>query len=271
MGDVVAKLADADTLAQSFPERLLGIFISPAGTLADVARKPGFVAPLIALVLGTIAVTEAVLWKIGPERIMRMTFEQSRRASSMSPEQMDQAVRQGAPIGAIFMHIIGVVGAPIALLIVAGLGLLIVNLIFGAQAKFKTVFSLICYAKLVSLLGSLMAVAVIVFGDPDHVNAQNPVPANVGFFVNPLAVSKPIYTLASFADIFTLWFLILAAIGLAEGGGRRTQGQAFVDLPGLRGFLGDLDFGNGWSVHARVIRLQREWAVAPGEKDKANS
>ena len=46
MGDVIAKPADADTPAQSFPERLMGIFISPAETLADVARKPDFVAPL---------------------------------------------------------------------------------------------------------------------------------------------------------------------------------------------------------------------------------
>ena len=236
MGDVVAELAGADTPAQSFPKRLIGIFISPAGTLADVARKPGFIAPLIALVLGAIAVAEPVLWKIGPERIMRMTYEQSSRASSMSPEQMDQAVRQGAPIGAIFMHIAGVVGAPIVLLVLGGLGLFIVNLIFGAQAKFKTVLSLTCYAKLVSLLSSLMAVAVIVFGDPGHINAQNPVPSNVGFFLNPLEVSKPLYALASCTDIFTLWFLILVAVGLAEGTGRKVKpSPIFLVYAGLWG------------------------------------
>ena len=223
MGDVMVKPADADTPAQSFPERLMGIFISPGETLADVARKPDFLAPLILLVLGAIAVTETMLWKIGMERIVRMSIEQSSRASSMSPDQMDQAVHQGAKIGAIFAHIVGVVGPPIGLLIIAGLGLLIVNLILGAQAKFKTVFSLICYADLVTLLGALMAVAVILFGDPDHFNAQNPVPANVGFFLNPREVSKPLYSLASSADIFTIWFLILIAIGLSEGTGRKVK------------------------------------------------
>jgi hypothetical protein len=223
MGDVIAKPADADTPAQSFPERLMGIFISPAETLADVARKPGFLAPLILGVLGTIAVTETMLWKIGMERIVRTSIEQSSRASSMSPEQMDQAVHQGARIGAIFAHIGAIVGAPIFLLILAGLGLLIVNLIFGAQMKFKTVFSLICYANLVSLLGSLMAVAVILFGDPDRFNAQNPVPTNVGFFLNSREVSKPLYAMASSADIFTIWLLILVAVGLAEGARRKVK------------------------------------------------
>ena len=223
MGDVIVKPADADTPAQSFPERLMGIFISPVETLADVARKPDFVAPLILAVLGAIAVTETMLWKIGMERIVRTSIEQSSRASSMSPEQMDQAVRQGAKFGAIFAHIGGIVAPPIALLIIAGLGLLIVNLILGAQAKFKTVFSLVCYANLVTLLGALMAVAVILFGDPDHFNAQNPVPSNVGFFLNPHEVSKPLYSLASSADIFTIWLLILLAVGLAEGTGRKVK------------------------------------------------
>ena len=223
MGDVIVKPADADTPAQSFPERLMGIFISPAETFADVARKPDFLAPLILGVLGAIAVTETMLWKIGMERIVRTSIEQSGRASSMSPEQMDQAVRQGARIGAIFAHIGGIVGAPIVLLVLAGLGLLIVSLIFGAQTKFKTVFSLICYANLVSLLGSLMAAAVILFGDPDHFNPQNPVPSNVGFFLNPREVSKPLYSLASAADIFSIWLLILIAVGLAEGTGRKVK------------------------------------------------
>jgi hypothetical protein len=223
MGDAVVKPADAETPALSFPQRLLGIFISPAETLADVARKPDFIAPLIAIVLGAVAVTETMLWKIGMERIVRVSLEQSGRASRMSPEQMDQALHQGARIGGIIAHISGVVGAPIFLLVLAGLGLLIVNLIFGAQAKFKTVFSLVCYADLVGLLGALMAVAMILFGDPEHFNAQNPVPANVGFFLNPLEVSKPLYALASSIDIFTLWLLILVAIGLAQGAERKVK------------------------------------------------
>ena len=223
MGDVIAKPADADTPAQSFPERLMGIFISPAETLADVARKPDFVAPLILAVLGAIAVTETMLWKIGMERIVRTSIEQSSRASSMSPEQMDQAVRQGAKFGAIFAHIGGIVAPPIALLIIAGLGLLIVNLILGAQAKFKTVFSLVCYANLVTLLGALMAVAVILFGDPDHFNSNNPIPSNVGFFLNQNDVSKPLYALASSADIFSIWLLILLGVALSKGTGGKVK------------------------------------------------
>ena len=223
MGDVIAKPADADTPALSFPKRLLGIFISPVETLADVARKPDFVAPLIVAVLGAIAVTETMLRKIGLERIVRTQIEQSSRASSMSPEQMDQAVSQSVKFGAVVTHVVEIVGAPIFLLVIALVGLLIMNLILGSRMNFKTIFSVTCYANLVSLLGVLMSVAVILFGDPDHFNQQDPVPGNIGFFLNPREVSKPLYSLASSVDIFTIWFLILMAVGLSEGTGHKVK------------------------------------------------
>jgi hypothetical protein len=93
MGDGIVKPSDEPIPSQSFPQRLMGIFISPRETLADVARRPDFIAPLIAGVLGAVVVTETMLWKIGMERIVRFALEQSGRASGMSPEQMDRVVR----------------------------------------------------------------------------------------------------------------------------------------------------------------------------------
>jgi hypothetical protein len=223
MGDAVMKPAEPDAPALSFPERLIGIFISPGETLEDVARKPDFWAPLIVIVLGSVAVIECMVWKIGIERLVRMGIEQSGRASSMSPEQMDQAVNQGAKITGVIMHIAGLLGPPIVLLIIAAVGLLIVNVIFGARMGFKTAFSLVCYADLISLLGVIMAVAMILLGDPDHFNPQNPVPGNIGFFLNPHEVSKPLYALASSADIFTIWLLILLAVGFSKGTGGKVK------------------------------------------------
>jgi hypothetical protein len=217
MGDAVVIPAEPEVPAQSFPERLMGVFISPGETFADVARKPGFWAPMITLVVAAVAVTETMLWKIGMEHIVRMQLEQSSRASSMSPEQMDQAVHQGAKFGAIIAHVAGFVAVPIFLLVLAGLGILVVNVIFGARANFKTVLSLVSYANLVSLLGSLMALAVIFFGDPDQFNSQNPMPSNVGYFLRPTQVSKPLYAVASSADFLTVWMIILLGIGLSKG------------------------------------------------------
>lgn len=234
MGDAVVSPAEPEAPAQSFPERLMGVFISPGETFEDVARKPGFWAPLITVMIASVAVVETMLWKIGAERIMRTNLEQSGRAGNMSPEQMEQAVSQGAKFTGIIMHVAGVLGPPIGLLIIAGIGILIVNVILGGRANFKTVFSVVCYADLVTLVGAVMTVAMIFFGDPDRFNPATAVPSNIGFFLNPHDVSKPLYSLASSMDIFSIWLMILLGIGLSKAtGGKVKSTPIFLVFAGI--------------------------------------
>lgn len=222
---------------KSFIERFIGVYISPGETFADIARKPDFIAPLIVGMVAAIAVTETMLAKIGMERIVRMSIGHSSRASSMSPEQMDQAVSQGAKIGGIIAHVFAVIGVPIFLVIIAALGLLFVNAIFGGQLGFAKALAVACYANLTSVLGSIMAIALIFFGDPEHFNPQSPVPSNVGFFLSP-DTSKPLMVLASAGDIFSIWLMILLGIGYSEASGRKVKGLTiFLCFFGLRVIL----------------------------------
>lgn len=114
------------------------------------------------------------------------------------------------------MPAFALLGFPIFLLIVAALGLLALNVFFGQHAKFKDVFSVTCFANLPTILGALMAIAVIIFGDSDAFNAQNPAPTNLGFFMNPLTTSHVVYALASSLNFIIFWFLVLLAIGLSR-------------------------------------------------------
>lgn len=221
--EVVTTPGEPTPPAKSFPERFLGVYISPGETFADIVRKPGFIAPMIVAAIMSIAVTETMLAKIGMERIIRMSIEHSSRASSMTPQQVDQAVEQGAKIGGIIAHVAGVLGAPIILLILAGIGLLIVNAIFGGQANFKTALSVACYAYMPAVLGGLMTIALILFGDPEHFNPENPAPTNVGFFLNPLDTSKPLLRFATSLDVFTFWLLILLGMGFSAASGRKAK------------------------------------------------
>ena len=71
----------------SFGARFTGIFLSPGSTFEDIARKPGWLVPLLVLVASAVIFTEAMLWKVGMERIIRMSIEQSPRTARMTPEQ----------------------------------------------------------------------------------------------------------------------------------------------------------------------------------------
>lgn len=208
--------APQSTPPMSFLSRLVGVFIEPGETFEDIARKPNWIAPLILMVLVSLAVMETMLAKVGVSRIMMHTLQQSGRAATMDPEQLNQAITKGAPITAAFMQGAAIFGVPIILLIVAGFGLIVLNGFFGEKARFKEVFSATCYAYLPHIVGAVMAIAVMFFADPDAFIPQNPAPTNPGFFMDPATSSHAVYALASSLDIFTLWFLALLAIGLSK-------------------------------------------------------
>jgi Yip1 domain len=210
------QIAGADVPETSFLQRVVGIFIEPGRVLEEVARKPDFIKPLILLIAVTLVVTETMLSKIGMERIVRASLANSGQAANLSPEQMQQAIERGAAIASIFAHLSGLFTVPIFLALVAAVGLIALNGIFGVHVGFKKVFSLACYADLPSVLGGVMAVAVIYFGDPNAFNPQSPAPSNVGFFLDRIETSHAVLALATSLDIFVFWFLILLSMGLSR-------------------------------------------------------
>jgi hypothetical protein len=212
--------SEVDTVPpQSFWSRWAGIYFSPGETLADVVRKPDFILPLVVSIVSALVITETMLAKIGIERIIRNSIEQSGR--QMSAEQMEQAVQQGGAIGLVMAHVGAFLGPPFVLALIAALGLGIVNVIYGGEINFKTAFSVSAYVNLVNVLGVVMAVPMILLGDPERFNPQNPAPTNLGFFLNPLETSKSLMAFAGSLDIFSFWTIALLAIGFSAA----TQGK----------------------------------------------
>jgi Yip1 domain len=202
--------------AKPFLSRLIGVFIEPGETFDDIARKPDFIAPLILLILVALAVVATMLAKIGMSRIIMQALTQSGRTANMDPAQLNQIVQKSAAIYRIVMPVSAVLVTAVLLLVVAGLGLLFLNGFFGQRVTFKEVFSVTCYSYLPSILGAVMAVAVVFFGDPDAFNPRSPAPTNPGYFMNPLTSSHAVFALMSSLDVLTFWFLILLAIGLSR-------------------------------------------------------
>jgi Yip1-like protein len=224
MSTVATSAPGGEELApKSFLARFAGVFYAPGETFRDIARKPDFLAPLITMAVLSVALTETMLGKIGMERIVRQTLEQSGQAEKMSAEQLQQAIEQGARIGGIIAHVAGALGAPIFVLLIALVGLLFANAFFGAEVRFKTSLAVASYAYLISALGVVMGLALIFFGDPEHFNAQVPIPSSAAYFLNPSEVSKVLYAVAKSFDIFTFWLMILLGIGYSEATSRKVK------------------------------------------------
>ncbi|MGA2629845.1 MAG: YIP1 family protein [Terriglobia bacterium] len=207
--------------ALSFWSRWVGVYFSPRAAFADIARKPDFILPLVVSVVSALALTKTLLAKVGMARLIRMSIEQSGR--NMTAEQIDQAVRGGETIGLVMAHVGAILGSPIFLLIVAALGLAIVNAIFGGQINFRTSFAVACYVHLIGVLGVLMGLPLILFGGLEHFNPQNPIPSNIGFFLNPLETSKPLMAVAGSLDIFSFWMIALLGVGYSAAAGGKIK------------------------------------------------
>ncbi|MGD0921957.1 MAG: hypothetical protein ABSA70_09370 [Terriglobia bacterium] len=65
--------AEPESPPMSFAERFLGVFISPGPTFEDIARRPGFIAPLIVTIVSGLVILETMIFKIGMGRIVRLT------------------------------------------------------------------------------------------------------------------------------------------------------------------------------------------------------
>ncbi len=219
----VETLAPEAGQPKSLLARFTGVFYAPGETFNDIVRSPDFLAPLVTMTVLSIALTESMLARIGMARMIRQTLEQSGQAEKMSAEQMQQAIDRGAQIGGIIAHVAGVLGVPIFILLVAAVGLLFTNAFFGAEVRFKTSLAVASYANLISALGIVMGMAMIFLSDPEHFNAQVPVPTNAAYFLDPRAVSKVLFAVAKSFDIFTFWLMILLGIGYSEATGRKVK------------------------------------------------
>ena len=224
----MAEIDPSSETAQSPPSasfftRLLGVFIEPGETFEDIARKPDWMAPLVVLILVSFSVVETMLLKIGASQIALQAIQRSGRATQMDPAQLAQIAERSAAVMRIVMPAAAIVGTPVFLLIVAGIGLLILNVFFGQKVKFKHAFSVACYADMPSILGAAMAISVMVFGDRAAFNPQSPAPTNPGYFMNPLTGSHVLFALVSSLDVVIFWFMALLAIGLSRAAQKKVK------------------------------------------------
>lgn|SRR5487761_44826 len=206
--------------------RFFGVFTEPVKTFTDIVRKPGFWAPLIAMILMSFAGAETLIHRVGMEQIVRHSIEMSGRASTMSPEAMQNAVSHGAKLAKIITPIASLIGVPIVLLILAALGLLILRVVFDSSTSLKTAFSVTAHADLPMFLAGIVTLIVIFFGDPANMNPQNLAPTNIGFFLSRQSVGSALYSLATSVDFFSFWVLGLLGIGFSASTGRKVSAKS---------------------------------------------
>lgn len=196
--------------------RVFGALFSPRATFQDIARKPGWLLPVVILIILNLAVIGVFSKHVGWRAFMEKQDLQSRRAqqqmAQMTPQQKEHMIELQIKIAPIFGYVFGVIGVPIVFLIIGAVFMGIFNATASAALDFKTSFSIAAHAWLPFSLVGLLGILVMYLKPPDTVNIQNLVASNAGAL---LSTSAPVWqqTLCSSLDIFSFWVIGLLALG----------------------------------------------------------
>jgi hypothetical protein len=206
--------------------RLVGVFVDPKRTLADVLLRPRWYVPVILLTLCSLAVVVTYSQHVGWDHIVRQSMEQSSRTQNMTPEQREQAVAMGVKFGSVIGYIQGFLGPTIGVLIVAGVLMFIANGMLAAQLRYAQMLGIVAYSFLPGVLSAILIVAVMFMKSPEDFDIRNPLAFNPGAFLNPDSTPKWLISLASSFDLFSFWSIALLAIGISCAGRKITFSKA---------------------------------------------
>ncbi|MGB6875213.1 MAG: YIP1 family protein [Candidatus Acidiferrales bacterium] len=217
--------------------RVIGAIISPRATFQDIARKPGWLLPILIFVVLNVSVTTAFGHHVGWRAFMEKQNEQNRstaqRMAQMKPEQREHMIEIQVKAAPIVGYAFGVVVFPLIVLVIAAIFMGIFNATSSAAIDLKTSFGIVSHAWLPFVIAALLGILVMFLKAPDTVNLQNLVASNVGALLSNKA---PLWlqTLCTSLDVFTFWVIGLLAFGYSVARPKKlSMGTALAWIVGV--------------------------------------
>jgi hypothetical protein len=206
-----APSAPAAEPADSSVARVAGVFVSPGRTFASIARRPGWVLPLLLSTLVSIALTIVLMPRIDFEAATRESL--SARGETVSEERIEKIVATQKRFAG-FGYAWGAVAPALVTLLLASVFWLSFKA-FGWELSFRQSFGVTAHGFLPNVLASL--VLLVFVGRLERMNlADLPglVKSNLSFLVgrqeNPV-----LHSLLQSVDLFSVWSLSLLVLGFA--------------------------------------------------------
>jgi hypothetical protein len=203
--------------------RIFGVFFSPKTTFEDIVRKPSWIAPILVStalsIIAVIALNQRVNWR----EYIAQQMEKNPRAAQLSSDQKQQQAETGAKFTVAIVYAAGVI-VPVCFALLVGLVMMGgYNLLAGASANFGASFAIVAHAAMVNIVSTPLFLLVLFLKPYGTIDPDNPVVTNIGALL-PDDSAKWLVALGKSLDIFTIWILILIAIGFAAVNPRKLKG-----------------------------------------------
>lgn len=233
-------------------QRLIGTFVFPSEVFQDINIKPTALLPIILSIVISIISGVIIIQKlnINWEDIYYKAFEnnlaqQGKTRADLPQEQKDAIDKQVKTMAKVAPYLVYVNPAIFSLAFPAILALVFFGgvSLMGGATTYKKVFSLIVhiFATVTISVQSSLNILIVFLKDPKELDITKGtlIASNPGALM-PEGTSKILITILSQFDIFTIWALILIAIGLPLISKNLSKQFAMLTVFGL------------WSIYALI-------------------
>jgi len=188
---------------------ILKVFWAPAEAMFLISKKPRILVPLLLLTAVSLGSAVVTFNKVDMMQIMvqraeqrgQVISEEQRAAMSRMSSVMIPATIASATLGtAIFITV--------AAAIYFG-----VFTIIGRQGDFKAFYAVTVFAFLPLMFRSVVAALQATFVPPAQLVLEELGSMSLAVFLDPIAVSKLVYGIASVIDVISIWVAVLLIIG----------------------------------------------------------
>jgi len=208
--------------------RIAGIFFSPGKAFADIARRPRWWVPILLSAILSTVYLNAFTQRVGWESVIRPAIERSPNTQNMPAQQREQIIRTTAGI----YKYVGYGSAVIAVFyvfVIAVILMFLFDTMMSAGVGLKRMMAIVAYSCLPMLIQTALSMVVLFLKDPEEFNLQNPLMFNVGAFLSP-ETPAALRAAGSSLDLFSIWIMILIAIGVSTAARKISFGKALAGI-----------------------------------------
>lgn len=209
--------------------RIAGVFFSPGKAFADIARRPRWWIPVILIALIGTVYLNIFTQRVGWESVIRPAIERLPNQQALSVQQREQTIANLARVYKYLGYGGSAVGTLFYVFIVAVLLMFLFDTMMSAGIGLKRMMGIVAYGFLPMLIQTALSMVVLFLKDPEEFNLQNPLMFNVGAYLSPDSPAA-LRAFGSSIDLFSLWIIILLAIGVSTTARKMSFGKAFAGV-----------------------------------------
>jgi hypothetical protein len=208
--------------------RLAGVFFSPGKAFADIARRPRWWIPVILIAILSTIYLSAFTQRVGWESVIRSGIDNNPFTQSLTPQQREQQIQVAAGIYK-YVGYASIIGTLFSVFITAVVLMFLFDTMMSAGIGLKRMMAIVAYGCLPLVIQTALFMVVLFLKDPEEFNLRNPLMFNIGAYMSPDS-SAALRALGSSIDLFSIWIIILLAIGVSAAGRKIGFGKAFAGV-----------------------------------------